>query len=60
LFLCHLFGCFWLRIGIAGIKNNEKSWLSEFQDIGLYDQFIASIYFAVVTITTVGYGDISA
>ena len=63
LFLAHICACFWHFIALyetsMGVPNN---WL-KVKDIDheqWYIQYIYSLYFAIVTMMTVGYGDISS
>ena len=68
-FLCHLYACLWHFLAL----NEAISWLTEFPntcaldeigsvipyiDRGLYDQYVASLYYTTVTLLTIGYGDI--
>lgn len=54
----HISACFWYFVGMT--QPSTVSWitLGNFQDQGLLDKYAVSIYFAVQTFTTVGYGDI--
>jgi len=58
LFLCHFFACFWHYISLGEVN----SWVTAFSftDSSSIDTYIASLYFVVVTMLTVGYGDIHA
>lgn len=57
----HIMGCFWYYA--AKIKNFEpQTWVYEhgYADSDSYTIYMASIYWTVTTISTVGFGDIRA
>ncbi|KAL4481145.1 hypothetical protein ABPG72_015100 [Tetrahymena utriculariae] len=59
--LCHLFACIWYSIRNYQIKNGlTPNWIQKqsADDNNQYQQYIDSIYFSVVTIGTIGFGDI--
>eukprot|EP01065_Artemidia_motanka_P007460 TRINITY_DN13713_c0_g1_i1.p1 TRINITY_DN13713_c0_g1~~TRINITY_DN13713_c0_g1_i1.p1 ORF type:complete len:1144 (+),score=201.46 TRINITY_DN13713_c0_g1_i1:134-3565(+) len=51
----HVISCVFMRVQRA----EDESWNSEYQN-STADEYIAALYFTVTTMTTVGYGDISA
>lgn len=56
--LIHLVACMW--VFIARIDNSNVNWIffGNFQDYEGIDLYFASLYWAVTTFATVGYGDI--
>ncbi|KAL4470332.1 hypothetical protein ABPG74_011943 [Tetrahymena malaccensis] len=59
IYLCHLFACFFYKIGRFSQSQGEQSWLDQLGDSNSQTLYINAIYYASVTITTVGYGDIT-
>jgi hypothetical protein len=61
-FLIHLLGCLWVTVAVLNPIDTPVSWISyiNLQDASNSDVYIASIYWAAVSIYTVGYGDITA
>jgi Ion transport protein len=67
----HVVCCFWFRITtqtVIGVLNPTDdavlihTWATEFgfQNIDIFSQYIASLYWTFATLFTIGYGDISA
>ena len=60
--IANLTGCVWHFIALDQIKqNNKNTWLhsKNIENADWWIKYINSIYFSFVTMTTVGYGDIS-
>lgn len=60
LFLAHFIACFWHLIGF--INRGPTNWLIQ---AGVYDtsadeRYVISLYWAIATMITVGYGDVTA
>jgi hypothetical protein len=58
----HLVACIWVFQAKFIILTQRDNWIRDQQldDSDNWDLYIASYYFTVTTITTVGYGDITA
>ncbi|KAL4494239.1 hypothetical protein ABPG73_018758 [Tetrahymena malaccensis] len=58
LFYGHLFACLWYYVG----TQNDQGWINynQLDRDEIYSNYICSYYYAVVTMTTIGYGDITA
>ena len=65
LFLAHMLGCFWFYMAaIVGLDADTVTWVSSYDDGSALDapptqQYLYSVYWALTTLTTVGYGDIT-
>mmetsp|Transcript_31638 Transcript_31638/g.48392 ORF Transcript_31638/g.48392 Transcript_31638/m.48392 type:complete len:88 (-) Transcript_31638:2269-2532(-) len=55
----HIIGCFWYASSKADFYGTID-WIREnnMEDFSMYHKYISSLYWATVTSTTVGYGDI--
>ena len=63
LLLSHFIGCIWIFVGrtVHDEKVKGDSWIeSGAEDLNIWELYLMSLYFSMTTITTVGYGDISA
>ncbi|KAL4466922.1 hypothetical protein ABPG74_010519 [Tetrahymena malaccensis] len=57
----HYIACVWHKIGVIGKQEGERvTWMSaiDIQPATVADYYITSLYWAVVTMITLGYGDI--
>ena len=57
-FICHLYACIWGFLALDVTYN----WidLNGLNPVNIYDTYVDALYFIVVTMCTVGYGDIKA
>ena len=60
LVLCHISSCFWIIL--TKLDDNPVTWMTVggYEDSSNWEIYTASFYFVIATITTVGFGDISA
>ena len=56
---CHVVACSWI-ITSSYNEDDENSFIATIKEIPILEQYLTSFYFTITTITTVGYGDISA
>ncbi|EAR88855.2 cyclic nucleotide-binding domain protein (macronuclear) [Tetrahymena thermophila SB210] len=59
LMLAHISCCIYLSIG-KGEAQNQINWITKnsLQDMSISQQYIFSLYYMIITITTTGYGDV--
>ena len=57
----HIITCLWV-FASQFVSKVDESWITSggYGNLGSGDLYLVSLYFTITTITTVGYGDISA
>jgi len=69
-FSCHLMACGWVSVGRASVLAGNESWMTtdiygpyEAEDTtggrAVFTIYLSAFYFALTTMTSVGYGDIN-
>lgn len=62
IYIAHLIGCLWIYLAYSQINSDSSTitWLTTagIQFSGIYDIYVNALYFSIVTMITVGYGDI--
>ena len=63
LFLSHILACFWFYTAALSGADGDPTWVSTYDDGSALDapvhvQYLYSMYWALATLTTVGYGDV--
>jgi len=59
LFVSHIFACFWFFVGSVSDPRNNWIIKANLQDAQWTSQYLRSFYFIIVTVNTVGFGDIT-
>ena len=61
LFLVHLIGCLWGLVAVTFETEFHDTWIrdKDLENSSPFERYTTSCYWAVMTITTVGYGEIS-
>ena len=65
MFMVHTLGCFWWYVGMASAASgSEETWITRYNggsaiDGPVHEQYTFSVYWALTTVTTIGYGDIT-
>lgn len=58
LFFAHLVACIWYALGKSS-ELNQTTWLENFSGKSETFKYLVSLYWAITTISTIGYGDIT-
>ena len=56
----HIFSCLWVHIGLDSFYSLDQCWIKiiEYDTDNIFQIYIASVYFVITTLLTVGFGDI--
>lgn len=59
-YIGHLMGCFFFFVGTDSMSSKEGSWIEYegIEDEGMDVKYTTSLYWAITTMATIGYGDI--
>jgi hypothetical protein len=60
-FFAHVIACVWHYVGVVGINLGLRSWITEYDllEASVYTRYNYSLYWSLMTMVTVGYGDIT-
>ena len=58
--VAHFVACMWHAIGYFKWDPKEISWIDDYMGYGWDGRYVVSLYWAITTLCTVGYGDIAA
>ena len=56
---CHIIACVWYYIAVTEEEVMEKTWTGDVPS-NLSQAYVAALYWTIVTLATVGYGDVTA
>ena len=61
IFIAHLAACGWYYVGVNSIDSNSRNWINEkeLMEEDWHIKYMSSFYWSIVTVMTVGYGDIT-
>jgi hyperpolarization activated cyclic nucleotide-gated potassium channel 2 len=62
-FVAHIFACFWHYITLPQAAGSYPlNWVDHFgfSDHTIFDKYVTSLYYVIITMLTIGYGDIYA
>lgn len=62
-FVAHIFACFWHYITLPQAAGDfPRNWVDYFgySEMSIFDKYVASLYYVIITMLTIGYGDIYA
>ncbi len=62
LLFAHWSACLWYYVSITNLEHGRPSWIQKFgfNDATWDERYVASLYWAVASMLTVGYGDLTA